>query len=214
MQQLVKRILLASLLLFLLGGPHPVGAEGKSAKDWAENNNNQTVEKQNPSDTEQYQTGEGKKSAAILLIKLLFYTVLVIVLIYALIKFLAIRQRKMQHHSVFKTMGGTPLGNNRSVQMIKVGGSVFLLGVGDQVSLLKEITDPEEVSKLEAEADNQPTDKITRGIKDFLKQRQNTEQASLSSFQGLFKESLASQRKRRAELDQKLAERKDGDQHD
>ncbi len=92
-----------------------------------------------------------------LLIKLVFYTIVVVGLIYLLIRFLSKRQKKLQHHSVFTPIGGTPLGNNKSVQMVKVGDSLYMIGVGDNVNLLKEIEDKEEVERILEQAEEQKT---------------------------------------------------------
>jgi flagellar protein FliO/FliZ len=47
-----------------------------------------------------------------------------------------------------KNLGGTNLGGNRSVQMIKVGNSILVVGIGENVELLKEINDEQEVNMI------------------------------------------------------------------
>ncbi|WP_143521264.1 flagellar biosynthetic protein FliO, partial [Pseudomonas sp. 2995-1] len=75
----------------------------------------------------------------------------VIFLIYALLKFINNKSRSFRSHSTIEAVGGVGLGSNRSVQMVRVGGKVYLLGVGESVNLLKEISNPEEIDKLLAE---------------------------------------------------------------
>ena len=47
-----------------------------------------------------------------------------------------------------KNMGGISLGQHKSIQLVVIGESYYLIGVGDDIRLLKEITDPEEIDKL------------------------------------------------------------------
>ena len=45
-----------------------------------------------------------------------------------------------------KNMGGISLGQHKSIQLVVIGETYYLIGVGDDISLLKEITDPEEIN--------------------------------------------------------------------
>ena len=47
-----------------------------------------------------------------------------------------------------KNMGGISLGQHKSIQLVVIGESYYLIGVGDDIRLLKEITDPDEIDKL------------------------------------------------------------------
>ncbi|KPC99928.1 Flagellar biosynthesis protein, FliO [Geobacillus sp. BCO2] len=49
---------------------------------------------------------------------------------------------------VIEHLGGTSVGTNRSVQLIKVGRRLFVIGVGDSIQLLKEIEDEQEMNEL------------------------------------------------------------------
>ena len=49
---------------------------------------------------------------------------------------------------LMKNMGGISLGQHKSIQLVVIGESYYLIGVGDDIRLLKEITDPEEIDKL------------------------------------------------------------------
>ena len=127
-------------------------ADNGSVTDWLTENGDE------PSEPQEEQPAEGANTNIFfLLIKLVFYTIVVVGLIYLLIRFLSKRQQKLQHHSVFTPIGGTPLGNNKSVQMVKVGDSLYMIGVGDNVNLLKEIEDKEEVERILEQAEEQKT---------------------------------------------------------
>ena len=97
------------------------------------------------------------QSLVLIIGKLIFYTLLILVMIYGLIKFLALKQKKLQPNQAVTLMGGTPLGNNKSLQLVKVGGKVYMIGVGDDVSLIKEFTAEAEIGLIEKDLVKQPT---------------------------------------------------------
>ncbi|WP_075619423.1 flagellar biosynthetic protein FliO [Paenisporosarcina indica] len=136
--------------------------------------------------------------------KLIFYTLLILVMIYGLIKFLALRQQKMQPNQAVKLIGGTPLGNNKSLQLVKVGNTVLLIGVGDQVSLIKEISDADEINSIEKNLEQQPTllsNSLSTFIKDKIRGRTETKtKASTSGFEHLFSQSLNKQKAKQDQL--------------
>ncbi|WP_052461792.1 flagellar biosynthetic protein FliO [Sporosarcina koreensis] len=74
----------------------------------------------------------------------------VIALIYGLVRLVNARNRISQNGKLMKNMGGLSLGQQKSVQLIEIGGRFYLIGVGEDVRLLKELTDPEEIEQLTA----------------------------------------------------------------
>jgi flagellar protein FliO/FliZ len=147
-------------------------------------------------------------NAFLLLLKLVFYTLIVVVLIYALVKFLAVRQRKMQHNQVFQSLGGTPLGTNKSLQLVKVGGKIYLLGVADQISLIKEITDSEETAIIEKDLKEQDSIMSKNFLELFKsKEKQGDQRGSTTSFQDLFNRSLQQQKQHLEKMEHQLVSR-------
>lgn len=139
-----------------------------------------------------------------IIVKLIFYTLLILVMIYGLIKFLALRQQKMQPNQAVKLMGGTPLGNNKSLQLVKVGDKVLLIGVGDQVSLIKEISDADEINSIEKNLENKATP-LTNSLSTFIKDKISSRAESKSTistgrFEHLFSESLDKQKAKQDKL--------------
>ncbi|MFD2878761.1 flagellar biosynthetic protein FliO [Paenibacillus rhizoplanae] len=45
-----------------------------------------------------------------------------------------------------RTLGALGLGPNKSIQIIELGSSLYLIGVGDDISMMDKITDPAEVA--------------------------------------------------------------------
>lgn len=92
-------------------------------------------------------------------IRMIFSFLFVIGLLLALLKFLNRRNRMFDQHRLMKNIGGLSLGQQKSIQLVHIGNSYYLVGVGNEVQLLKEITDANEIAKLEdyiREGDIQP----------------------------------------------------------
>ncbi len=81
-------------------------------------------------------------------IKTLFALLFVIGLLFGLLKIVNRKNRLYDKSRFMKNMGGISLGQHKSIQLVVVGESYYLIGVGDDIRMLKEITDPEEIDKL------------------------------------------------------------------
>nr|WP_304654759.1 flagellar biosynthetic protein FliO [Sporolactobacillus sp. STSJ-5] len=67
--------------------------------------------------------------------------------------FVAKRSGRFAQVTALKNMGGVSLGTNRSLQLIRVGDEVLVVGVGETVQLLKEINDPQVIEALTQKKD-------------------------------------------------------------
>ncbi len=74
--------------------------------------------------------------------------VFVVGLLFALLKFVNRKNRIYDKTRFMKNIGGISLGQNKSVQLVVVGETYYLIGVGDDVRLLKEIKDDDEIAAL------------------------------------------------------------------
>lgn len=72
----------------------------------------------------------------------------IILMIYALIRFIGKRSQSYQTHRTLQNIGGVHVGSNRSIQLVRVGERVLVVGVGETIQLLKEIDDENEVRKI------------------------------------------------------------------
>jgi flagellar protein FliO/FliZ len=92
----------------------------------------------------------------------------VVALLYFLLRFINKKSRSYQENYTVRHLGGTALGGTRSVQVVKVGDRLLILGVGENVALLKEIEDEQERNELLARYEEQsgmmvqPSDIINR----------------------------------------------------
>ncbi|WP_152444322.1 flagellar biosynthetic protein FliO [Bacillus sp. THAF10] len=80
-------------------------------------------------------------------IKMIFALMFVLALLYLALKFIN-KRNKLGGTRAIETIGGTSLGANKSLQLVKVGDNILVVGVGESISLLKEITDEEERKRI------------------------------------------------------------------
>ncbi|WP_404450080.1 flagellar biosynthetic protein FliO [Sutcliffiella horikoshii] len=142
-------------------------------------------------------------------IKMIFALVFVLALLYGALKLINSRNKLDSGRSV-ENIGGTNLGNNKSLQLVKVGNSVLVVGVGDSINLLKEITDEKERDQL-IQSYQDRTENLTihsdmlSSLVEKVKGIKNTK--SQSSFSSLFQDQigqLSSERKKKlTEMDDK-----------
>lgn len=79
-------------------------------------------------------------SATRMYINLVIALVVVILMIGLLVRFLA-RRANVQQRGAIQVIAARQLAPNRSVQVVEIGGKRYLLGVGEDVQLLAEVTD-------------------------------------------------------------------------
>lgn len=91
-----------------------------------------------------------------LFVRLIVALLIVLGIIYVLLRIVNKRSRSFQRHRMLENIGGIPLGTNRSIQIVKVGERLLVLGVGDSIQLLKEINDKEEIRAILNETVEEP----------------------------------------------------------
>lgn len=147
-------------------------------------------------------------------LRMILATVFVAALIYFLLKFINKKSIMYKSSQLVENLGGTSLGANRSVQIVKAGNKLLIVGVGENIQLLKEIDDPEEYSQVIQEYNSkmeqlvQPSDIVTK----LLKRAKEDGGNQRSEFSSLLKAQLndmASGRKKMLEELQKKGSEKD-----
>jgi flagellar protein FliO/FliZ len=78
--------------------------------------------------------------------QVMFFLILIIALFFVLIKFLAKKNQFSPFGRSIRSLGGVPLGTNKSIQIVEIGHSLFVVGVGENIQLLEKIEDAEEVA--------------------------------------------------------------------
>ncbi len=82
------------------------------------------------------------------IVRTVFALLLILVLIYILIKFLSKRNKLFNQVKALENLGGISVGQNKSIQIVRIGEKVFMVGVGDNVELLQEIDDEDLIKDL------------------------------------------------------------------
>jgi flagellar protein FliO/FliZ len=78
--------------------------------------------------------------------QVIFFLILIIALFFVLIKFLAKRNQYSPFGRAVRSLGGVPLGQNKSIQIVEIGHSLYVVGVGENIQMLEKIDDPDEVA--------------------------------------------------------------------
>jgi flagellar protein FliO/FliZ len=148
-------------------------------------------------------SGSGFESF-MLIAKVIFYLLLIIAIFYVIIRFVAKRSQLSPYKSAARSLGGVPLGQNKSIQIVEIGRSIYIVGVGDDIRMLDKIEDQEEIEslkeKLKAGYNSTNFVSFSNWIKN-LRNEKSEEEEITSSFQQVFYDKLqgVSNRKKQVE---------------
>ncbi len=131
--------------------------------------------------------------------------VFVIALLLFLLKYINKKSRTYQSGYVIQNLGGNNLGSNKSIQIVKIGSSVYVVGVGEDVHLLKEITNQEEIEQLLKEH-NQSIEQVLAPSDIFSKwiRKKKDGKEEHFSFSNQFKQQMEEMKLNREQLRKEL----------
>lgn len=138
--------------------------------------------------------------------------IFVIALLYGLLRFINKKSRSYQKGGLIKNLGGSGLGNGKSIQLVKIGSKVYIVGVGEDVQLLSEITNEEEIQEL-LEEYNSAAEKMLIPS-DFLSkivQNNNQKSDNQKSFTEQLKKQLAEMTNNRKQLRKEVQKKVNSD---
>ncbi|WP_257987881.1 flagellar biosynthetic protein FliO [Bacillus sp. V33-4] len=208
-RQTLKVLLL--IILVLLGSEAWASAEqmNNSVKECLENPDNCSEKelKNQPETKPETETKAVESTVGLTIwdfLRMIFTTLFVIGLLYVVLKFINKKSQTYKSSQLVDNIGGTNLGSNRSVQIIKVGNRLLVVGVGESIELLTEIDDPEEYRQILSEYNSRieqlagPSDIVTRLLE--RTRRKKTDGAGNSQFQSMLKRQLDEFKKGRTSL--------------
>ncbi|WP_231889780.1 flagellar biosynthetic protein FliO [Oceanobacillus sp. Castelsardo] len=137
---------LVCFLYFTIASPMDVNASPENVMDCieAEENCDEEITNVEPQENKNILSEDSNQGSVLFdLIKMFFALILVLALIYIVLKFLNQRNKLTPKGKMLENIGGISLGQSKSIQIIRVGPKVYLIGVGDDINLLEEITDEE-----------------------------------------------------------------------
>lgn len=87
-------------------------------------------------------------NSALNIVYVIIVLAVIIGLIILLIRFLGTKNKSWFSNPTIRIIGGVGLGPNKTLQVIEVGNSVYLIGVGENINLVDKISDPDEVTSI------------------------------------------------------------------
>lgn len=152
----MKYFIATFTMLFILLSFLPSGsAEGMTAS--AEPSVYDTFQKDEGSPSKADSSIKESESPSLfsLFIKFILSFALIIGLLIFLLKFLSKRNQSLQASGPILSLGGRMLGNNRSLQVVLIGQTIYIIGVGEDISLIRAIPKGEEYQHLLESYENQ-----------------------------------------------------------
>lgn len=91
-----------------------------------------------------------------MIVKVIFFLILIIVIFFVIMKIIAQKNKYLMGRSI-RSLGGLPLGPNKSIQVVEIGKSLYIVGVGENIQLLEKIHDEEEVALISEMMSSRPS---------------------------------------------------------
>jgi flagellar protein FliO/FliZ len=114
----------------------------------------QTETKQNPEPS--------KDSMVPYALKFIGSFLLILFLLFIVLKYLSKKTKMYPGGGPFHALGGHSLGNNRSMQMLMIGDTLYILGVAENVNLIRMIPPGEEQRRLLEAMAEKPIDTVSK----------------------------------------------------
>jgi flagellar protein FliO/FliZ len=87
---------------------------------------------------------------------------LILFLLFIVLKYLSKKTKMYPGGGPFHALGGHSLGNNRSMQMLMIGDTLYILGVAENVNLIRMIPPGEEQRRLLEAMAEKPIDTVSK----------------------------------------------------
>ena len=139
----------------------------------------------------------------------------ILALIVYLIRFLNKRNQQWFRNGTVRILGGVGLGPNKSLQIIEIGGNVYLLGVGEDIQLVDKISDLDEAQRIidsferEASSSNGSLSPLINKLATRFRKEEPPREMELedtSSFHELFESKLRQMPNRKEKMEKLLKE--------
>ncbi len=212
----MKKICFYLLMVFVFSAiAQPIAAAPANVLDCLENNQGCEEElNEAPGGQERGEETAGESPAGGFLlfdlVKMFFALLLVLALIFLLLKFLNKRNKLFQQVKGLENLGGVSVGQNKSVQIIRIGTKFYMIGVGENVEMLGEVTDEQTVEEL-LHRNREEADQTTAGqlLPAFLKQKQSENGKTPGQFKKLFASELDSLKQTRKAIINQRGQKED-----
>lgn len=198
-----KRTLIWFFLFFLLciSIPNQTFANPSTVTDCIEHGDCPDMEEELESD--QAEDGEDivvskNSNLAFDIVKMVFALLLILLLIYVILKVFNRKNRVLQQVNILDNLGGVSVGANKSIQMIRVGKKIYMIGVGETVELLEEITDEDVKKDILNSLEDQKSSNHPIDLKQLFSRKDHPDEEK--AFQTLFSRELDQLKKSRKNI--------------
>ncbi|CAH0119821.1 flagellar biosynthetic protein FliO [Paenibacillus sp. MSJ-34] len=162
-------------------------------------------------------------SAVLNVVWVIVAMIIVIALIVVVAKFLGQKNRTWLKNRSIRTLGAIGLAQNKSLQVLEIGNTIYVIGVGDDVRLVDKVSDPDEVAAIVAAFESELANRtefgpLINGIRSkFRKREAKTEQydqeqeMSSVSFHEVFQTKLNRMPNRKQKVEELLQDENNAD---
>ncbi|MGE5701210.1 MAG: flagellar biosynthetic protein FliO [Clostridia bacterium] len=154
-----RLIFICCVCLVLVGLSSEAGLAAANGKETVADMLNQTgKDAKQPAGTQEEGTMQfTSPSGWTILVQVIFSLGLIVLIIYLLLRFLANKQIGVAgRNGGMKVISAVPLGNGKTVQIVQIGDSLYIVGVGETISLLRHIPAGDEMDTILADAEMAP----------------------------------------------------------
>ncbi|OAS21721.1 flagellar biosynthetic protein FliO [Paenibacillus oryzisoli] len=153
-----------------------------------------------------------------MVVKVIAVLAFIIILFYVLMKYVAKKNKGSLFGNSIRSLGGVPLGQNKSIQIVEIGHSLFVVGVGENIQLLDKIIDADEVAYITELLQSSQDDRmgfgtLSKWINKLPKKKSDIEEEVelTSSFQQVFHDKLKRVTDRNKHVEEWLSDKKQTD---
>ncbi|KRE83260.1 hypothetical protein ASG89_13745 [Paenibacillus sp. Soil766] len=153
-----------------------------------------------------------------MVVKVILVLAFIIILFYVLMRYVAKKNKGTMFGNSIRSLGGVPLGQNKSIQIVEIGHSLFVVGVGENIQLLDKIIDADEVAYItdllhSSQDDRMGFGTISKWISKLPRKKNDIEEEVeiTSSFQQVFHDKLKRVTDRNKNVEEWLSDQKQTD---
>lgn len=212
MNKKLSFILLCIILINIVSVDiHSVTAE-ENVKDCLENEDDclkdleQPINEIDANETEITEESSSTSSLIFNVIKMILALFFVLALIYLLLHFLKRRNKLFQIPHILENLGGISVGQNKSIQLVRIGEKIYVVGVGENVEMLQEITDQEIIEEL-LQKDQQQINTVPMLQQFFKNQLMGTKENKKETFSTTLEDELHKIKESRTSIIDKYREK-------
>src|SRR5690625_1017509 len=203
-----QTIICVLLSIFIWGFSTPIYAETSFLNDCIDENPDCIKELDTyPENDQEIKQDENSMTAfksdslGFSLFRMILSLLLILGLIYLVLRFLNKRNKMFDQVRSLENLGGISVGQNKTVQLVRVGSKVYMIGVGENVEMLQEITDEEVIDDLLQTNESTGNEGISNLIKPiFPKKAKSEEYKDYENFTNLFQQELEKLKQTRQQI--------------